>query len=60
MTLERHLDIGCTSDCRRNGCVLDELPICGVCLKPAIPNENCPYFEDEDNPNQPHLINPEL
>jgi len=28
---------------------------CEVCGKEAKENENCPYFEDEDNPNQPHI-----
>jgi len=30
-------------------------PKCEICGKEAKENENCQYFEDEDNPNQPHV-----
>jgi len=31
--------------------------LCAVCGGVAKTGENCPYFADEDNPKQPHVLN---
>jgi hypothetical protein len=43
------------NDCIRAS-IKNIFDVCGICGGQYKENENCPYFYDEDNPHQPHIL----